>query len=166
MGEEFITQLVEGFMKDIKSDLRARDMFVSGKSESLFEVKTILKSTSIEVQLWGPSYMRNLQTGRGPTTGGSSGGQTLQQALLEWIEMRGIRPDGITQESLSWAMAKHMHNEGNRGNSPSGKGRYAGNKMEDILEKVITESKIDEAVDKFASKRIEQIFVEINNVLR
>ena len=163
-GSEFIIGLVEGFMKGIKSELRARDMYVSGMTESLFEVKSVESSKTIEVSLYGPSYMFNLIHGRGPTTGGAGGGQTLQQKLLEWVKARGIG-EPSEQESISWAMAKHMHNKGNRGESPSGKSRYAGNKTEQIMKKVITPKKINEAIDKLISKQTEKIFMDFNKVL-
>ena len=165
---KFIEELVINIMEDIKKDMRGRDMFVSGKTESLWAVKKIVSSTSVEVQLWGPNYTRNLVSGRGPSSGGSSGGQTLQQKLLEWIETRGIRPKekNMTQESLSWAMARHMHTQGNRGTSPSGKGRYAGKKIMDILEKNITDSRIDAAVDAFSFQLVDKVFIDINEVFR
>ncbi len=115
-SEEVLKKLLLKFMENITKDLRGRGQYASGDTERLFEVKVSMQGTEIIGELLGPTYVQSLITGRGPTRSGGGGGQTLQQKLFSWIQTKGITPDegGMTQESLSWAMAKHMHERGNK----------------------------------------------------
>ena len=115
-SEDVLKNVLTGFMENIKKDMRGRGQYVSGDTERLFEVKVSTRGTHIIGELLGPTYIQSLITGRGPTRSGGGGGQTLQQKLFDWIKRKGIQPDesGMTQESLSWAIAKHMHEHGNK----------------------------------------------------
>ena len=159
-GEDFIEQLLTDIMEGIKRDLRANDQYASGDTERLFEVKLLPTKNGIEGVLYGPSYLQALITGRGPTkSAGSSGGQTLQQKLFQWIKTKGIQPreDTMTQESLSWAIAKRMHEDGNklfqdRGNT-------------ELLTNNITTARIDAAIGAFGDKQVEAIMADLTRKL-
>lgn len=148
-------------MEDVKADMRRQDMHATGETEKLFEVKMHAKDNILEAQLWGPSYLASLITGRGPTKkSGGSGGETLQQALFRWIQAKGIIPDDpkMTQESLSWAMAIHMHNHGNvlyqkRGNTG-------------ILSNHITDSRIDAAMAVIGDDVTDEVITDFNQLFQ
>ena len=59
------------------------------------------------------NYIMTLEHGRGPTKeGATAGNPTLQENILTWIKQRGIQPTEITQESLSYLIARKIHREG------------------------------------------------------
>ena len=157
-GKEFIEQLLLGIMDDIKKDMRAKGQYASGATERLWEIKMIEKPTELEGQLWGPSYLMALITGRGPTRSGGGGGPTLQQKLREWIDFKGIGGTDKEKTSISWAMAKVMHEKGNvlhRTGADTG-----------LLKNNITDSRILAAVDSFTSSQIDKVMSEINPLFK
>ena len=166
---EIIEQLLNDIMKEIKDDMKAQGMYATGKTESLFEVQMKGTKTGVEGILLGPSYMHNLIVGRGPSTkSGGETGQTLQQSILEWIKAKGITPDepNMSQESLSWAISKHMHKKGNQGVSPSGLGRFAGGKNTGLLANHISESRIESVIDLIGEAQQELFIKDLNEQMR
>lgn len=59
------------------------------------------------------NYIMTLEYGRGPTKSGAArSSPTLQEGILSWMQSRGINPPDITQESLSYLIARKIHREG------------------------------------------------------
>lgn len=52
------------------------------------------------------NYIMTLETGRGP------GGFPPVKNILDWIQQRGINPEGITQKSLAFLIARRISREG------------------------------------------------------
>lgn len=65
-------------------------------------------------RLIGRPYFAALQTGRQPTPPGTPPSvPTLQQAILEWVEAKGLA-NGNEAVSLSWAISKSIHQKGTK----------------------------------------------------
>ncbi len=159
-GEEFIEQLLTNIMEDIKKEMRGNGQYSSGETERLWEVKLLSSGKFFEGVLLGPSYIQALITGRGPTrAGGSSGDQTLQQKIFDWIRTKGITPNeaNMSQESLSWAISKHMHKHGNK--------LFQDRKDTKLLENNITESRINAAVDSFVDQQVD-VLIDFNKIFK
>lgn len=158
-GEEFIQQLLENIIKDIIKDMKGRGMEATGKTRRLFEVLIETDGKYLLGHILGPSYMQSLITGRGPSLGSGGQSQTLQQSILEWIEAKGIIPQGeMSQESLSWAIATHIHKYGTLLHQTSGD--------TGLLKNHITESRLIAAVDSFGDANAEAVFIGINDLLK
>jgi len=56
----------------------------------------------------GWNYILTLDTGRGP------GAPPPSDPILSWVQSRGIQPDGITQESLAYLIARKIGMEGTK----------------------------------------------------
>jgi len=67
-----------------------------------------------ELQVLASNYIEFLQYGRRPTSGSGSGnGRPLREIIREWIDVKGIVPDGKTsKDSLAYLIARKIHNEG------------------------------------------------------
>jgi hypothetical protein len=68
-----------------------------------------------ELRVLSKSYISFLQYGRGPSKSGVTGsGKTLKEVIRQWIDDKGITPDGKTsKDSLAYLIARKIHNEGN-----------------------------------------------------
>jgi len=92
----------------------------------LIEVKSVSKgfAPSVELDVSKKSfeikaspYIGTLIHGRKPTKGGASkGSPTLRELIFNWIKKHNITPReaNMTQEALSYAMSKSIHNYGTK----------------------------------------------------
>jgi hypothetical protein len=102
-----------------------------------------------------------LDTGRGPSQKGNSGGQTLQSIILRWIFAKGIKPKGNTKGEikyyhyigLAYVIARRIHQEGNM--------IYRLQKPTGIITSVITDKRIDAFIGTFGSKFLSFVQSEI-----
>ena len=63
------------------------------------------------LKVWADSYIYYLVFGRGPTKV-TSGTGIVRKRIREWIDAKGITPDGITKDSLAFLIARKIHREG------------------------------------------------------
>ena len=62
--------------------------------------------------LYGAGHIFVLETGRGPTLNRGGGGPSLRERIREWIDDKGITPEGISKDSLAFLIARKIHQEG------------------------------------------------------
>lgn len=156
VAEDLLEDLLEEIKKDIISELRAQGRYASGQTEQLFEVRLRSTGGMLEGVLLGPDYIQALITGRGPTLRGGGGGETLQQKLLSWIITKGIGSPK-EQESISWAMAVHIHKFGNL--------LYQRGGDTGLLKNIITESRVNATLGLIADDAKTEIIKGFNETL-
>lgn len=116
MLKELLTQLFEGIKSDILSEMNELGYEASGRTANSFEIEV------------GDNYgaligLRSFQTivqerltdsgkGRQPTQNDGNG--ALYNSILQWIDAKGITPDGITKESLAFLISRKIHREGTK----------------------------------------------------
>ena len=135
-------EILEDEMKSIVKDI-IRVYDESGKRVSgEFERGLEITSTPNRVVLEGYSYLAGRAAGKQPPV----------QAILDWVEQRGIQPieQNMTQTSLAWAIAKKIAREGTNKESSL-----------KIYEEVITPQRIDDIIKKVTDFNV-QLFV--NNI--
>lgn len=62
----------------------------------------------------GYNYIMHLEHGRGPTKTSTPSQPTLRTRIEQWVEQRGITPNGISQASLAYLIARKIHREGTK----------------------------------------------------
>jgi hypothetical protein len=62
------------------------------------------------LSIYGNDYIQYLQNGRAPTKNGGNG--AVKRAIRQWIDDKGIIPDGISKDSLAFLIARRIHQEG------------------------------------------------------
>lgn len=94
-------------------------------------------------ELWSYAYL----AGRGPTRNGNRGEPTLQQRILEWLQIRGIKPieQKMKISTLAFLIARKIHREG------TDKKRHLA-----VFEKVLTPQRIQEIIDKVSEMNLNQ----------
>ena len=60
------------------------------------------------------AYGKQVDEGRAPSKGGSRPGK-LQAKIRNWVKTKGIRFDGISQESTIYLITRKIHREGYKG---------------------------------------------------
>jgi hypothetical protein len=121
-------------------------------------VKRFAPSISSEVTptsatIYGSPFIQTLIDGRPPTSpNAQKGSPTLQQALLQWINTKGIQPTpndkGVipTLEQMSWAMSQSIHKKGDL--------LYQRGGGNNIFENIFTDARIQSLLSLFEKKFI------------
>ena len=113
----------------IIANYKARGLKASGKFEK--NVKVIATSQSVKVI--GPFYANILETGRGPSKkGGAAGTGQLRQAIFQWTIDKGINPTDISRESLSFLIARKIHEQGINVPNKYNSGDFATDAIKDV----------------------------------
>lgn len=158
-----ITEIVNQFLTQLASEMRAHLKHPDGTTGKLFEVSITEKgddlSTTIQGNLLAPSYVENLEHGRGPTVNTQPSTPTLQQAILQWVKANSfsfpLAPKTTyghaikNAEALSWAIAIKIHNEGMKAPAPG------------ILSDVLTQDRIEAFMKVFESSVNKIIFQQL-----
>jgi len=148
-NEEIIKEEIGGILEDIialyeSSGRKASGQFAEGL-EAVYEVSAFKVKGTIK----GFTYL----AGRGKTRkSGKAGEPTLQQAILQWIKVKGIKPleDNISQKSLAFLIARKIHQEGTK---PS--------EWLKIYEKVITPERINKIIDRVSELNVNKIINQV-----
>lgn len=92
--------------------------------------------------------------GRGKTKKkGKSGEPTLQQQILKWLKIKGIRPieEKMKLNSLAFLIARKIHEEGTRRSE-----------WLKIYEKVITPDRINSIIQRISELNVNRIITQID----
>ncbi len=164
-----LSNILTQFLQTLADEMKSKLKNPNGTSGSLISVEVTEEanspiSTVITGTLKSPSYIYNLEYGRGPTINKTAGSPTLQQAILAWVNANSfsfpLQPNGIGQkviknaEAFSWAIAMKIHREGMK--APA-KG---------ILTDVLTPARITAFVKTFSDNASEKMLKEIIKQLR
>lgn len=88
---------------------RGRFQSVANASGKLIDsVEYKVEGARLTISAW--DYIYYLEKGRGPTKGGGNG--SLRQIIRQWIDDKGITPDGISKDSLAYLITRRIHEEG------------------------------------------------------
>lgn len=116
LTEQILRQYFEATIAKIRENIKTKNvagrgpMNASGKSaESLEYVITPTGGA-----IYGAGHIFFLETGRGPThaTGPYKAGDSLRSRIRQWIDDKGITPEGISKDSLAFLIARKIHKEG------------------------------------------------------
>jgi len=104
--------LLERVREGLIQDMNDKNMRASGKTAQSIRPK----NSELEGSLTAVKSIGALINGRKPTgSGASRGNPSLYEQIRDWIDNKGISPDGdMTKESLAWAITKKIHKYGNR----------------------------------------------------
>lgn len=111
---DVLNRFGEVLVNEIKFALSNKDLTGYGPSVASGE---LIRSIRYEVKegellIYAKQYIGALQYGRKPTQNGNQGGPTLRDRIRMWLDQKGIEPDGITKDSLSYLIARKIHKEG------------------------------------------------------
>lgn len=166
-----LEQILTDFLNELATELKANIPNATGKTADNITVEVNVVEDDvfgrIEGKIFAPDYIWTLEHGRGPTKNNTPSTPTLREAILEWIKIRGIVPKikaknprknsysvEKLQESLSWAIATKIHNEGNR--------LYRAGGNSDRITGVINDDVLSKFVNEFGNKAA---IVVLNNVV-
>lgn len=110
MSKEIIKQFGDKLVSDIKKALPK----ASGKTAA----SVVIDFQDDGFTISGNASIGALVNGRKPTkSGAKKGSPTLQESILEWIEVMSIKPreENMTQLQLSWAISNSIHRKGTKG---------------------------------------------------
>jgi hypothetical protein len=119
--------VIKKFGDDLVKDIKKAIPSATGKTRD----SVYIEFTKSGFIVRGGAQVDAIINGRKPTSkGAKKGSPTVQQAVLEWIKAKSIRPKESTmsQISLSWAISKSIHKKGTKGKG-------------DIFEKVFTKQR-------------------------
>lgn len=144
--QEVIKEEIEAILNDIIQIYEQSGRKASGQfEEGLEAIYEPYKAT-----IRGFVYL----AGRGKTKKkGKAGEPTLQQSILKWLQVKGIRAveANVSQKSLAYLIARKIHEEGT-------------NRSEwlRIYEQVITPQRIDSIIDRISQLNVNRIITLIN----
>jgi hypothetical protein len=138
-----IKEKIDTWLEDAKSDLIKNydemGLRAFGQWARELEPQTIIEQDKYHAKMLGMDYTYYLEHGRGPSRKkGKGGGRSLREIIREWIDVKGIVPDGISKDSLAFLIARKIHIQGIRVPNQFNRGGLVGN--------VITRSRVDELI--------------------
>ncbi|MGD2113431.1 MAG: hypothetical protein PVG07_00150 [Acidobacteriota bacterium] len=144
--QEVIKEEIDAILSDILTVYEQSGRKASGQfAEGLEAIYSPYQAT-----IRGYVYL----AGRGKTKKkGKAGEPTLQQSILKWLQVKGIKAieRNISQKSLAFLIARKIHEEGT---NPSEWLR--------IYEQVITPERIDRIIDRVSQLNVNRIITQIN----
>ena len=144
--DEVIKEEIDAILSDIidvyeKSGRKASGQFAEGLEAIYSPYKATIK---------GYVYL----AGRGKTKKkGKSGEPTLQQQILKWLKIKGIKAieKKISQKSLAFLIARKIHEEGTKRSE-----------WLKIYEEVITPERIVSVIERINQLNVNRIITQIN----
>lgn len=112
LGVSLTAQLVEAIQTKLIERKGASGSFQSVVNASGKLAKSIRYEVTngTVLSFYGNDYIQYLENGRGPTKNGGNG--AVKRAIRQWIDDKGIIPDGISKDSLAFLIARRIHQEG------------------------------------------------------
>lgn len=109
--------------------------------------------------LFGPGHIFMLEFGRGPSKGAGQG-ESLKDRIRHWIDDKGIKPDGISKDSLAFLIARKIHREGTL--------LYQTKQQSGILSNVINEQRINqlaqELLEPFSANVVSTLIADLKTI--
>jgi hypothetical protein len=146
-------EIIYNFLQTIKKEIidrhEAAGQRATGNTINSMEVE----ADDSKGILSGPAHIGVLEDGRGPTKGGAGSGKKLSEVIREWIDAKGINPNGVSKNSLAFLIARKIHNEGTLLFQHGGKSG--------VVSLSITEDRITAFLNAFAKKYTSQVKSEM-----
>jgi hypothetical protein len=134
--EEIFSAFGDAIVADLRQSIDASGIRASGNLQNSLRYEVSDK----EFTLFGAHYSFTAEFGRGPSQ--TSGGD-LRAQIRQWIDDKGIIPDGITKDSLAYVITRSIHNKGTRLFDESRPDYYGRTKPTDILNGVINDGRVN-----------------------
>lgn len=135
----------EELLQDARRQIEAKGQTASGRTAEALRYELSDEAGTF----YGPGYIETLEFGRGPTTGGGGGGTSLRERIRQWIDDKGIEPEGISKDSLAFLIARKIHAEGTvlyRSGTPSG-----------TFSEIITPERVEDLKKRLSSALIRKV---------
>jgi hypothetical protein len=109
---DVLNKVGQRLVEKIKDALSEKDLTGYGPSVA---TGNLINSIRYEVDsqgvtVFGLKYIGALENGRKPTENGGNG--ELKAKIRQWIDVKGIEPDGISKDSLAYLITRKIHREG------------------------------------------------------
>lgn len=147
--DEVIKEEIDSILEDIIALYKSSGRKASGQfEEGLEAVYEPYKAT-----IRGYVYL----AGRGKTKKkGKSGEPTVQEQILKWLKVKGIKPikDKISLRSLAFLIARKIHEQGTKRSE-----------WLKVYEQVITPKRINDIIDRISELNVNRIVTEIRATL-
>jgi hypothetical protein len=114
-SEQVLNTYGQIIVERVRNAIRTKDLTGYGASVAS---GNLLNSVRYEVNngneliIYAAQYIGALQFGRKPTQSTSPSNPTLKENIRQWIDVKGIEPDGISKDSLAYLISRKIHNEG------------------------------------------------------
>ena len=103
-------EIVENWNKEIESGLKANykrlGLRASGKWERELDTEVQTTSTGVRSTIYGMNYTEQLSIGR------KKGSFPPIDAIKDWIKDKGIKPNGISTDSLAFLIGRKIKEQG------------------------------------------------------
>lgn len=145
-NDEIIKEEIDSILEDIIALYKSSGRKASGQFEEGLEVVYEPNKATIK----GFVYL----AGRGKTKKkGKAGEPTVQQQILKWLKIKGIKSvrADISQKSLAYLIARKIHREGTKRSE-----------WLKIYEEVITDERINSIIDRVAELNVNRIVTLID----
>ena len=144
----------ESLKAKVLASYRNKGMKASGNFERELEIQPLPNGAV----LLGASYTEQLEGGRKPTSSGASASTpTLREKILGWIRDKGIIADGISDESLTFVIARKIHREGWNRSKHGGVG---------LVSDALTDDDFKAIIDEVMKTQIDGFIVNMRNIFK
>ena len=143
-SEQILKEEIDGILQDIKAEYEASGRKASGQFAEGLEAVYESSAFRYKGTIKGFTYL----AGRGKTVNGNKGEPTVQQQILKWLKVRGIKPleEKMSLNSLAFLIARKIHKQG------TDKSLWL-----KIYEKVITPERIDRIIRRVSELNVNMI---------
>lgn len=102
--------------QDLKDNTDKTGINASNKTKESIGFEVFTEGPDTIFQVFANKALKIRETGRGPTQSGQAGNPTLRETIRQWIDDKGIVPEGdISKDSLAYLIARKIHREGYKG---------------------------------------------------
>lgn len=122
--QDILNEELTRAVQEIQANMDSLGINATGKTRNSLQVVTSTFTGSIEAN----KYFRVVETGR------KAGGRPPIENIIEWIEAKGITPTQGTVNSLAWAIATKISQEGTILYKQGGRENVFSNVLENILD--------------------------------
>jgi hypothetical protein len=154
--EEIFSAFGDAIVADLRQSIDASGIRASGNLQNSLRYEL----TDTSLTLFGASYAFTAEFGRGPSQ--TSGGD-LRAQIRQWIDDKGIIPDGITKDSLAYVITRSIHNKGTRLFDGSRPDFYGRTKPSEVLNGVINDGRINKLQEDLTTSVVKAIRNTLNN---
>lgn len=112
LTEQILRQYFEATIEKIRDNIRTKRVTKHGAMNASGRTAESLEYviTPTGGAIYGAGYIFALETGRKPTEAGGNG--SLRSRIRQWIDEKGITPEGISKDSLAFLITRKIHQEG------------------------------------------------------
>lgn len=154
-----IKDLLDAWVIERNKELVSRYNSMGLKASGKFEKELRYDASDTQATIYAPPHVGAMVGGRKQTSTTTKGSPTLREVIREWIDDKGIVPDGkISKDSLAYLIARKIHNQGIKVPGPYNDGT--------LITSVITDEKINDLLKQISQNYITTFSKEIKETWR